>query len=178
MKDFWKRLYPGMRTIKTALAIIVILLLYQVGDYFGIADRGDAFLACVSGLICMRDSVEKSVSSGISRLWGTLIGAILGLIYLLIDLANEYYVFNILIMAAGIIVLIVLCNVFHLHDSVIIGCVVFLFITLQQTDIDPLIHSIRRFVDTGIGIGISIGINHFVLNPKNKDTDDLTDEDL
>lgn len=166
MKDIRDRLSPGMRTIKTALAIIVCLSVYYAADYFGIANSGDAFLACISAIICMRDSVEKSISSGVSRLWGTFIGACLGLLYSLIGLTFDHFILSILTISIGIIVLIVLCNFFHLHDSIVIGCVVFLFIAMQQVDIDPLIHSIRRFTDTAIGILISIGINHFILNPK------------
>ena len=170
MKNFLARLSPGMRTIKTALAIIVCLIVYYAADYFHIADRGDAFLACVSATICMRDSVGKSVSSGISRLWGTFIGACLGLLYSLTGLTYDQFFLDIITIASGIIILIVLCNMFHLHDSIVIGCVVFLFIAMQQVDIDPLIHSIRRFADTTVGIIISVGINHFILNPqKTKD---------
>lgn len=155
-----------MRTLKTAIAIVVCLLLYYAGEYLGITNSSDAFLACVAAIISMRDTVEKSTSSGISRLAGTFIGAFLGLVYSFIGLGFQHFLLNILVIAVGIVILIMLCTYFQLHDSIVIGCVVFLVIALQQTDAPPLEHCIRRFIDTGMGIFISVLINHFIHNPK------------
>ncbi len=166
LKEKFTRLIPGMRTIKTALAIIVCLFLYYAGAQFGIADQSDAFLACVAAIISMRDTVEKSTESGINRLAGTFLGAFLGLAYSLAELDSINTFLNIFVIAVGIVVLIMLCTFFQFHDSVVISCVVFLVIVLQQADADPLEHCIRRFVDTGMGIFISVLINHFIHNPK------------
>jgi uncharacterized membrane protein YgaE (UPF0421/DUF939 family) len=158
----------GMRTVKTALAVFVCLVLYQLGDRFGYTTRFDAFLACVAAIICMQDSVEKSVASGYNRLYGTGLGALLGLIFRYIDVFfnNTYLVLA--LTAIGIVGIITLCNLLNINNSIIIGCVVFLVIVTEQTAEAPLFHSIRRLLDTIIGVLISIGVNHFIHNPDTK----------
>lgn len=166
MKDFTDRLTPGMRTIKTAISIIICILIYYLGQRMGIADNSDTFLACISAVICMRDSIEKSVKTGRDRLFGTAIGAGLGLLYSLINLTHQYIIVDSLLIGIGIILLIVLCNVLKLEDSVVIGCMVFLVIVMQVPESGILEHAIRRFIDTAVGIVVSVGVNHFILKPK------------
>ena len=140
----------GLRNIKTALSIALCVLLYYV------IERDGALLATIAALICMQDSVEKSVREGANRMIGTVLGAFesnvavwLGLIFL------------------GIVIFIYLCNLFKIRDSIIIGCVVFLIIVLEaETKMSPLLYSIHRVLDTFIGIIIAVMVNYFLFRPK------------
>ncbi|MDR2296037.1 MAG: aromatic acid exporter family protein, partial [Clostridiales Family XIII bacterium] len=81
MKDQDKKRHPltiGMRTVKTALSVLICMLLYRLAAPFGYTTNFDAFLACTAAVICMQDSVEKSLKSGRNRLAGTGVGALLG----------------------------------------------------------------------------------------------------
>jgi uncharacterized membrane protein YgaE (UPF0421/DUF939 family) len=155
----------GMRTVKTALSVLLCMVLYHLVEPLGFTTNFDAFLACTAAVICMQDSMEKSFKSGRNRLAGTGIGALLGMIFLYIDafFGNAYLV--IAMIALGVVVLIATCNLLGLKDSIVIGCVVFLIIALEQTGNDPLISSVQRLLDTAVGVVIAIGINHFVKNP-------------
>ncbi|MDR2354822.1 MAG: aromatic acid exporter family protein [Clostridiales Family XIII bacterium] len=158
----------GMRTVKTALSVLICLTLYRFADSLGHTTNFDAFLACVATVICMQDSVEKSLKSGRNRLAGTGIGALLGMIFLYIDmLLNNAYLI-IAVIAFGVIVLITVCNLLRLSESVVIGCVVFLIIALEQTVDGPFISSVRRLLDTAVGVVVAIAVNRFVKNPKNR----------
>ena len=161
----------GMRTIKTAIAIVVCLFVYQAGYSLGIANHNDAILACIAAIISMRDTMEGSRSAGIQRLLGTIIGAGVGIAYsyLFFFLGNVYL--QMFIIATGIIGVIVICNKVKLPDAIVIACMVYLFIALQKGEIDPLVHGITRFIDTLIGLGISILINHFIHNPDKRSGD-------
>jgi uncharacterized membrane protein YgaE (UPF0421/DUF939 family) len=158
----------GMRTVKTALAVLICMVLYRLAEPFGYTTNFDSFLACVAAVICMQDSVEKSFKSGRNRLAGTGIGALIGMIFLYIDmfLKNDYLV--IAVIALGVIVLITTCNLLRLSESVVIGCVVFLVIALEQTVNGPFVSSVQRLLDTAVGVAVAIVINSFVKNPKHR----------
>jgi uncharacterized membrane protein YgaE (UPF0421/DUF939 family) len=155
----------GMRTLKTALSVLLCIILYNFTSRTGLTGHFDAFLACVSAIICVQDSMEKSLDSGLSRVYGTGLGAALGIAFLYIDMAfkNEYLI--IAITALGIIVIITVCNALNISDSIVIACVVFLLIVMVQSAESPIVSSMRRFIDTVAGIGIGIVVNHFIHNP-------------
>lgn len=158
----------GFRTIKTALSIFICLLLYQFLQPYGLVESSDAFLACVTAIICMRDSVDESIQIGAYRLVGTFVGAVFGLLYLYISgyFHNPYI--SILLISLCIIVLITICTSIQCPQAVVICCVVFLFISMEQVDINPAVHSAKRFADTAIGLIVSFLINRFFFNPENK----------
>jgi uncharacterized membrane protein YgaE (UPF0421/DUF939 family) len=96
---------------------------------------------------------------------GTGIGALLGMIFLYIDMFidNDYLI--IAMIALGIVVLITTCNLLRLSDSIVIGCVVFLVIALEQTVRTPFISSVQRLLDTAAGVAVAITVNHLIKRP-------------
>lgn len=169
----------GFRTIKTALSIFVCLLLYQLIEPYGFSNTSDAFLACVTAVICMKDSVDESIRIGAHRLVGTFVGAVFGVFYLYasISLHNPYL--HILLLSLSIIILITICTSIKCPQAVVICCVVFLFISMDQVDAGPVIHSAKRFADTVVGLCVSFLINRFLFNPENRPDylDDKSEED-
>jgi uncharacterized membrane protein YgaE (UPF0421/DUF939 family) len=155
----------GMRTLKTALSVLICVTAYHLIEPLGYTTKFDAFLACTAAIICMQDSMEKSLKNGRNRMAGTGIGALLGMIFLYIDMFfdNDYLV--IAMIAFGIVVLITTCNLLRLSDSVVIGCVVFLVIALEQTASTPFVSSVQRLLDTAVGVGVAIAINHSIKKP-------------
>lgn len=153
------RLHIGMRNVKTGLAVFTCLLIYH---FIG---RDGYFLACTSAIICLQDTVEKSVSSGINRLYGTAFGAFLGMGILYLDRLVFSVDTSIVSATLGVMLLILFCNVVHKTDAIVIGCVVLLVIVLQQTSESPFVYSVNRLIDTFFGIVVAIMINRFVLKP-------------
>jgi uncharacterized membrane protein YgaE (UPF0421/DUF939 family) len=155
----------GMRTVKTALSVLLCMVAYHLVEPFGFTTKFDAFLACTATVICMQDSLEKSFKSGRNRMAGTGIGALLGMIFLYIDMFfnNDYLI--IAMIALGVIVLITTCNLLRLSDSIVIGCVVFLIIALEQTVSTPFISSVQRLLDTAVGVTVAITVNHLIKRP-------------
>ncbi|MDR1246237.1 MAG: aromatic acid exporter family protein [Clostridiales Family XIII bacterium] len=159
----------GMRTIKTALSVLICMTAYHLIEPFGYTTKFDAFLACTAAIICMQDSMEKSFKNGRNRMAGTGIGALLGMIFLYIDMFFDMFFDNdypvITMIAFGVVVLITTCNLLRLSDSIVIGCVVFLVIALEQTANNPFVSSVQRLLDTAVGVGVAIAINHFIKKP-------------
>lgn len=160
----------GFRTIKTGISIFLCLLVYMFIEQFGFTDTSNAFLACVTAIICMKDSVDESLKTGLFRLVGTFIGAVSGMIYIYIARMLDEPMSDMILLSLFIILVISLCNLFNSPNAIVICCVVFLFVAMGQTDpsIGPIVHSIQRFTDTVIGLAVSFLVNRFLFNPAKK----------
>ena len=160
----------GFRTIKTGISIFLCLVVYMLIEQFGFTDTSNAFLACVTAIICMKDSVDESLHTGLFRLVGTFIGAVSGMAYIYVARMLDEAMSDMILLSLFIIVVISLCNLFKSPDAIVICCVVFLFVAMNQTDpeIGPVVHSIQRFTDTVIGLAVSFIVNRFLFNPAKK----------
>jgi len=144
----------GMRNLKTALSVflcIVILRLFNI-DY--------PFYACIAAVICMQSSIFDSFTTGKNRMVGTFIGALVGLIFALIEPRNPF------LSAIGVMVVIYICNLIGKNKAITIGCVVFLGIMINLIDTTPLVYSTTRLLETFVGIAISVIVNYLVSPPK------------
>lgn len=160
----------GFRTIKTGISIFLCLVVYMLIEQFGFTDTSNAFLACVTAIICMKDSVDESVKAGVFRLIGTFIGAAAGMVYIYVATPIKSPMLDMLLLSLFIILVISLCNLLNSPDAIVICCVVFLFVSMGQADgdIGPLMHSVKRFTDTVIGLVVSFLVNRFLFNPARK----------
>ncbi|KOA19653.1 fusaric acid resistance protein family protein [Clostridium homopropionicum DSM 5847] len=144
----------GMRNLKTALSVflcIVILKFFNI-DY--------PFYACIAAVICMQGSIFDSFTTGKNRMVGTFIGALVGLLFALIEPRNPF------LSAIGVMVVIYICNLIGKNKAITIGCVVFLGIMINLTDTTPLVYSTTRLLETFVGIAISVLVNYLVYPPK------------
>ena len=104
-KPFWHR--PGMRNIKTAVAVVICFLLFlpfwSQASPAGEGMQIGPFYACITAVICMQSSVEQSVRQGVSRVIGTLMGGALGLLVLVLyDVTGQHaLVMALLLLPAG-----------------------------------------------------------------------------
>ena len=71
MSDF-KLPRIGLRNIKTAISVCICLILFSK----------DPFFAAIASIMCMQDTVEHSLKIATNRVVGTLLGGLLGLIFL------------------------------------------------------------------------------------------------
>lgn len=184
MKDAKKLPLPGMRNIKTAVSVLLCLVVYVLfpllaeitnefdGKFFElltfIVNRQDPMFACIAAVVVMQSTVADSVSSGKSRIYGTAIGAAAGLLFLLINLSVPVRLLNILLIAVGVVFLIYVCNLLKLQNAVSISVITFLVILISIGQKSPITYAINRLLDTGIGIVISIFVNRYLNFPFKK----------
>ena len=145
----------GMRNIKTALAAAFCALIY----YF--VGRSPAF-ACIGAIFGMGSDMEDSRKNGGNRLFGTLIGGLLGMllfrIYLIFKPDGAYTLWLVPLTFIGTVILIVLCQMVWV-GGVQPGGVV-LCILLFNTPTDTYItYAMNRILDTGIGVLAAIFVN-------------------
>lgn len=151
----------GMRTIKTAVSVFLCLLLVQI------VDRENAFYSCVAAVICMQPTIENSFTKGATRIIGTIIGGLLGALFLIIGktyLINTAFMF---LIPLGIIIIIEACVYLKQREAVSISCVVYLSIMiLHRVSGDYFWYTINRIIDTSIGIIIALAVNRFLKLPE------------
>lgn len=194
MKNIKKLPLPGMRNIKTAVSVLLCLVVYVLfpllaeitnefdGKFFElltfIVNRQDPMFACIAAVVVMQSTVADSVSSGKSRIYGTALGAAAGLLFLLINLSVPVHLLNILLIAIGVVFLIYVCNLLKLQNAVSISVITFLVILISIGQKSPILYAVNRLLDTGIGIVISIFVNRYLNFPfkKGKETQEKKDE--
>ena len=145
----------GMRNIKTALAAALCALIY----YF--LDRSPAF-ACIGAIIGMGSDLENSKLHGGNRLFGTVIGGLLGValfwVYLLFYPQGGHTLLLVPLVFIGTVTLILLCQIFWV-GGVQPGGVV-LCIILFSTPVESYVtYALNRIFDTGIGVIMALVVN-------------------
>ncbi len=150
----------GMRTVKTAVAVALCL---AVGVVFR---RESIFYACIAAVICMQPTVEKTFLAGAHRFIGTLLGAAVGLLVLVLSglLPYGHTVTYVFLIPLAMILSIYLCLVIDRKDAVPICCVIYLGVVTSFSG--PLpgagLFVLARVIDTTIGIGIAVLVNKFI----------------
>ncbi|MFA9397029.1 MAG: aromatic acid exporter family protein [Clostridiaceae bacterium] len=144
----------GMRNAKTGFSVFICVA------FFKLLNIGYPFYACIAAIICMQNSVSGSFKVGKNRMIGTFIGAVIGFLCALISPGNALLCF------VGIVIIIYICTLLNLNNSVVIGCIVFVAIMTNLRDVTPFTYSYMRLLETFIGISITVTVNYF-LNPPN-----------
>ncbi|OAB36008.1 FUSC family protein [Paenibacillus glacialis] len=144
----------GMRNIKTAIAILVCLI---IANFLQLQYP---FYAAIATMISMENSVTNSFAAGKYRVMGTFVGAGAGLAFASIQPENVW------LCALGTIVVIYICNLVKWNKSIPIAIIVFLAIMLNLQGDSPFHYSINRIIDTLIGVGVAVMVNYLVFPPK------------
>lgn len=157
-----------MRTIKTAVAVVVCFLIFlpfwvrvPAGEYDPLQHVGP-FYACIAAIICMQSSVEQSLHQGISRVIGTVIGGLVGLLILLVDDLTHQPVMTGLLMGCGIVLTLWLCNLIRRPAACSIGCVVLCVVMLNHGGPDRYIYTLFRVLETMAGIAVAVAVNRLL----------------
>jgi len=145
----------GMRNIKTAVAAALCAFVY----YF--LDRSPAF-ACIGAIFGMGSDFANSKLHGGNRLFGTIIGGLLGMllfrIYIIFYPDGSPSLLMVLMVFIGTVLLILLCQTFWV-GGVQPGGVV-LCIILFNTPVETYVtYALNRMLDTGIGVVAALAVN-------------------
>lgn len=152
-----------MRNFKTALSVFIAFML------FNITGRGYPIYACLAAIISTKDTIEDSVYTAKSRIVGTVIGGLIGGVFLKLNGFFDFK-FSIEILGTlGTIVVIYLCDLIDENRSTTLACFMFLLILYTfrgSSEKEPVMYSINRTIDTAIGVVISLAVNKYIFPPK------------
>lgn len=152
------RFHVGMRNVKTAIAATLCAILYA---FF---ERNPTF-ACIGAIFGMGSDFKDSKRSGGNRLFGTIVGGVIGmgLFFIYIQFypipTSRFRFMLFLLLFIGIILLVLVCQLLVIPGAIQPAGVV-LCIILFTTPIDAYIsYPLNRILDTAIGVLIGIGVN-------------------
>ena len=155
----------GMRNIKTAVAVGICLLTVQliglISSVIGLDKEINGIQAALAATICMKSSLQNTLKTGLDRTIGTVIGSAMGVLFLMLGGIIPDVLF-VLLVTAGVVVIIYLCNVLRLQASIPISVVVYLIILIGRRDISPLMYGLVRLVETVFGIFVAYVVNRFL----------------
>ena len=157
LSDLRVQLHIGQRNIKSALAATLC-----AGLYFAIG-RNPTF-ACIGAIFGMGSDMDNSRLNGGNRFFGTIIGGVLGMLlfrlYICFYPQGGYSFLLLVLLFIGVVLLILMSQIFHWPGAVQPGGVV-LCIILFNTPVETYIsYSIWRMIDTGVGVALSLLINY------------------
>lgn len=146
----------GFRAIKTAIAVAICAFISMFYNH------EDIFCACIASVICMEQTCEQTLDTGVNRFIGTIIGGTIGYIALECCCMLPYYQWvRILALPICILLVVYMCNLINRKLAVSIGCVVVIVILSRSGDSmgNTLTYVIQRVCDTLVGIGVAMIVN-------------------
>lgn len=155
------RFHVGMRNVKTAIAATLCAFIYA---FF---DRSPTF-ACIGAIFGMGSDFKDSKRSGGNRLFGTIIGGLIGmgLFYIYIqhypEPTSNFHFMQYQLLFVGILLMVLVCQLFVIPGAIQPAGVV-LCIILFNTPVDAYIsYPLNRIFDTAIGVIIGIAVNMLI----------------
>ena len=146
----WK--FPvGLRTLKTAVAVILALLVVQP---YG-ASPAKVVFATIGAMSAVGPTFKASVAACLTQFCSVTVGAVLSIIMM------ELQVPSIPAVGIGIIILLWMYQYSHLKLLPVLPCLVLVNICLNP-EVEAISYSLGRLWDTAIGLGIGMLINTLV----------------
>lgn len=150
----------GLRIVKSAFAIFLCCVVNYIRG-----DEGIVFYSMLAALWCIQVYVSDSKANAKQRFIGTCVGAVYGLIYLLLRAQitkilelHELADAAVLSVMTGLILYTTV--VLEKKKASYFSCVVFLSIVVNHVaDLNPYLFVWNRFLDTVIGIVIGVWVN-------------------
>ncbi len=143
-----------MRTLKTGLSVFLVLLIFHLFGWEGLQ------IGTLTAVFSLRESFDRSVHFGFSRIIGNSVGGFLSLLFFLINqlFHNQFWVT--LVFVPIFTMLGIMINVSINNKSGIIGATAaLLIITLSIPAGDTILYVFARVFETFCGVFVAILVN-------------------
>ena len=147
----YKRFRIGFRTIKTAVAVIIAMLI--VTSYG--ATTSKLIFAMLGAMAAMEHTFKESLESCLTQFIGMIIGSLVGVLLLKLPFPS------LLVAGMGIVFVITLYNLFYIKFSPTLPCLMVVIICTTP-NIQPFTYALGRLWDTAIGLSVGMLINTLV----------------
>lgn len=147
----------GYRTLKTALAVMLCILLFQV------LGRGTPMIACLAAVFALRQDVPTTITFGLYRILGNAIGGMAAILYFYIFRYFGYaFSVELLLIPFLVAAIIVISDRLNLNAGIMSTCATFFMIVLIVPETDTLLYGVERVVDTLIGTLLALAVNYLI----------------
>lgn len=154
MKLNYKRIHIGRRTLKSAIAVILSLMVVSL---FGTTSASSRMVfAMLGAMSAMENTFKQSLEACFSQFIGMILGAIVaaGLSFVPIH--------SMVTVGIGVVIIIVIYNVLGIYYSPNLPCLV-VVMSCMNAEVNPFEYATGRLWDTAIGLGIGMIINVMIL---------------
>lgn len=146
-----KKFHIGLRTLKTAAAVVIAMLL--VTSYGTTTSR--LIFAMLGAMAVMEPTLKDSLGSCLTQIFGMFFGAVAGVLLMLLPINS------LVATGIGIVLVITIYNLLHIRFSPTLPCLMVVIICTTP-DIQPLTYAVGRLWDTAIGLGVGLIINALI----------------
>ena len=156
MSFHFGRFRLGLRTIKTAIAILVILV------FTHLFHRGQsaAMVAGISAIIAVRDSYLATLKASKARFIGSALGGTLAIVYYFFYLlSHQNFAVQIVLMPLFVLVNIVIMVCFIFHPGLVGANAALLIIGLTIPENAYVTYAVNRVFDTFFGVAVATLVN-------------------
>lgn len=151
MRKMHTNIRIGLRTIKTALAVMLAMVIV---DSYG-ATTSKLIFAMLGAMEAVQPTFKASLRACLTQVVGVLMGALIGIILLQLPISH------VVAAGIGIVVVITLYNALGIRFAPSLPCLI--VVTLCTTpDIAPVTYAFGRIWDSMIGLGIGMAVNAIV----------------
>lgn len=144
----------GMRTLKTALAVVIGLYISYL------LDLDSAIFVSIAAVSTMKPSMSESLDDFKKRLFTCVFGVMVGYFFSKISVV-EYL--EPLIAGLGILLTIYILIVVKMKDMTQLSCIV--FVASFCSNSDKFYYATNRIIGTVIGIIVGVLVNYFISSP-------------
>ncbi len=145
------KIHIGLRTIKTAAAAILAMMIV---DAYG-ATTSKLIFAMLGAMAAVQPTFTESLTSCLTQIVGVLLGALAGLVLIFLRLPP------LAAAGIGIVAVITLYNTFRIRYSPNLACLIVVILCTAE-DPAPMTYALTRIWDTAIGMAVGMAINTLV----------------
>lgn len=169
----FRRFRFGSRTAKTALAIMICVLLFRDTNA-----NQSAMISSLAAVFALRQDLSTTISFGKSRIIGNSIGGLLAVLYYLINRGfHQNFLIELLVLPLLAACCIIINDGINNNSGIVAGMAAFLMISLVVVPGKNIQYMLMRILDTFIGTFVAISIN-FIGRPKPVEEETEIEEDL
>lgn len=136
-----KKFKFGMRTLKTGIAVFLVLGLFSALGWEGLQ------IGCLTAVFSLRENFDRSIQFGKSRIFANTVGGLLSLLFYFVNMLFDHSVWVTLILVPILTMLTIVINVsFNNSSGVIGGVAALLIITLSIPPNDTFVYVMLGFL--------------------------------
>lgn len=166
-----RRVHIGLRTMKTAIAILAALIIV---DYLG-ATGDKLIFAMLGAMSVVQPTYKASVEACLTQIIGVSMGALFSVLLTALPISSLTAI------GIGVIGIITIYNMFHIKLSPSLPCFILVMICISE-NMRPIPYALGRIWDTAIGLGVGMLINMLIFPYDNsrqiRSTMESLDKDL
>lgn len=152
MKRNQPRVSVGPRTVKTAVAVILSML---VAELLG-ATESEMIFAMLGAMAAVEPTFTDSVEASLTQIVGVIFGAVIGLLMQLISIPP------LVACGIGIVIVITAYNALRLRFSPGLPCLIVVMLCIGAEE-RPVMYALERICSTAIGLFVGMAINMLVM---------------